>query len=298
MCLLLLINVIAFLHAYKFTHFDPEGGVRTPESTSFSIWQKIGLAVSGVRNPRPMGHRAPEGEYESFRLQSNKGIECWRIRTEQAKGTVALFHGYGGEKSSMLDKAVVFRELGYDVLLVDFMGSGGSEGNQTTIGYKEAEQVKTVYEYLVSEGEQKIILFGTSMGAVAIMKALHDHALPVSSVILECPFGTMLETVKARFALLNIPDFPMAHLLVFWGGVQNGFNAFAHNPVRYAEKIHCPVLLLYGRKDQKVSQRETEAIYENIPGQKVLKMYPLAGHENYLIKYSEEWREDVQSFLD
>src|SRR5437773_2704643 len=71
-------------------------------------------------------------------------IQCWSIKTDSAKGTVILFHGYGGQKSSLLGKSNEFIEQGYNTLLVDFMGSGGSEGNQTTMGYKEAEEVKNV----------------------------------------------------------------------------------------------------------------------------------------------------------
>ncbi len=54
----------------------------------------------------------------------------------------------------MLDKAEEFEKMNYKVLLVDFMGSGGSEGNQTTVGFKEADEVKTVFEYILSQGEK------------------------------------------------------------------------------------------------------------------------------------------------
>jgi uncharacterized protein len=36
---------------------------------------------------------------------------------------------------------------------------------------------------------------------------------------------------------LHIPPFPLAELIIFWGGVQHGFNAFAHNPVTYAAQV-------------------------------------------------------------
>ena len=81
----------------------------------------------------------------------------------------------------MLDKSEIFLELGYNTFLVDFMGSGGSEGNQTTIGFLEAEQVETSFNYLKNKGEKNILLFGTSMGAVAIMKAIHDFDLKPKS---------------------------------------------------------------------------------------------------------------------
>jgi hypothetical protein len=197
----------------------------------------------------------------------------------------------------MLDKSEEFFKLGYNTLLVDFMGSGGSEGNQTTLGYKEAEEVKTAYDYIVKKGEKDIYLFGTSMGAVAIMKAISDYNLKPAGIIIECPFGSMYQTVSARFKIMNIPSFPMAGLLVFWGGIENGFWAFGHNPTEYAKNISCPTLLLYGEQDKNVSRQEIDEIYSNLKGLKTLKTYKLAGHENYLLKYKDEWIKDIKDFI-
>ena len=291
------INAVAFFHAYKFTHFDASIATSTQNIAELSLGQKLGILLTGADLPRPVNRAKPHRPFETIRLQSNKEIECWWVPADSAKGTVVLFHGYGGEKASMLDKADVFRQLGYNTLLADFMGAGGSEGVQTTIGYKEAAQVATCVDYLKQRGEQHIILFGTSMGAAAILKAMNDRPLEVRALVLECPFGTMLQTVKNRFRILGVPSFPMAHLLVFWGGVQNGFNAFAHNPSDYARRIHLPTLLLYGEKDDRVTTKETAAIFAHLAGPKKLVTYPLAGHENYLTKYRAQWTTDVAQFL-
>jgi alpha-beta hydrolase superfamily lysophospholipase len=136
------------------------------------------------------------------------------------------------------------------------------------------------------------------MGAVAIMKSINDHSLKPKGVILECPFGTMSQTVSARFNNMGIPSFPMANLLVFWGGVQNGFWAPSHNPTEYAKKIKCPTLLLYGAKDDKVSRSEIDEIFSNLNGEKELKVYTNAEHESYLDKYKQEWTLDIEQFLD
>lgn len=291
-------NIIAFIHAYKLTHFTIASAVKTESPDKLSPFKKFTTLLTGVSNPKPLNNNVPRQAYETIYLQSNKQIECWLINKDTAKGTVIIFHGYGGHKSSMLDKADKFLASGYNTLLVDFMGSGGSEGNQTTIGFMEADQVYTAWQYLVNKGEQNIILFGTSMGAVAIMKAIHDYAIQPQAIILECPFGTMYRTVAARFHNMNLPAFPMAHLLVFWGGVQNKFWAFAHEPVVYAKKINSPVLLMYGEKDKNVSKAEIDEIYNNISAPKTLVTYPLAGHENYLIKYDSAWTNDVRHFLN
>ncbi len=290
----LVMNLVAIFHAYKFTHFDPTISDKKEQPQQLSFGEKVKTLFFGANLPRPVNHKTPLRDYETIRLKSNCEIECWHIKTEQPKGTLILFHGYGGEKSSLLDKSEIFINQGYNTLLVDFMGSGGSEGNQTTIGYQEAEQVKTCFDYLVKEGEKNIYLFGTSMGAVAIMKCINDSKIEPRGIILECPFGTMHQTVCARFNSMNVPTFPMANLLMFWGGIENGFWAFGHNPIDYAKEIECPTLLLYGAKDVKVSRSEIDEIFANLKGEKELIIYPEAGHENYLNK----WTEDVSRFLN
>lgn len=293
-------NVVAAFHAYKFTHFAAGARKKTSSPEKLSLGDKLGAMVFGISNPRPVNDKAPTQPYETIRLKSNKKIECWYIRCNDsvpAKGTVAIFHGYSGEKSSMLDKSDEFLRMGYNTLLVDLMGSGGSEGDQTTLGYMEAAQVRTAYEYLQQRGEQHIYLFGTSMGAAAILRAASIYDMRPASLILECPFGSMYKTTSARFRIMGIPPLPMAGLLVFWGGVLNGFNAMGHNPSTYAANVHSPTLLLYGACDLNVSREETDQIFAGLKGPKTLQIYPTAGHENYLIKYHDDWVRDVAAFL-
>lgn len=293
----LLMNVIAFVHAYKFTHFSDSFSEKTKSPENLSVVEKIQTLVFGVNNPKPKSKKNPTQQFDVVKLKSNKEIECWFIKNQKPKGTVILYHGYGAEKSSMLDKSDAFQKMGFNTLLVDFMGSGNSEGNQTTIGFKEAEQVKTTFDYLTEKGERNIYLFGTSMGAVSIMKCINDHKIKPKGIIIECPFGTMYQTICARFTKMHAPSFPMAGILLFWGGIQNGFNGFNHNPAEYAQKINCPTLLLYGEKDKSVSRKEIDEIFKNLKGRKELKIYQGTGHENYLIKNRNEWIKNCSDFL-
>ena len=159
---------------------------------------KLKTILLGVSNPRPVNRRKPAEPFETVQLQSSVRIEGWYIKAANAKGTVIIFHGYGGEKSSMLEKSDEFLSLGYNTLLMDFMGSGGSEGNATTIGYKEAQDVKAAYDYIASKGEENIFLFGTSLGAAAVLKSLHDYPLHPKAILIECPFGSLYRAAGAR----------------------------------------------------------------------------------------------------
>ncbi len=301
--LFVLMNVVAFFHAYKFTHFSRDA-VKTKNPEHLSVGQKIKTLMFGVSNPRPANKATPSHFYKSVMLQSNKQIACWYIpagrdgvdTSSSALGTVILFHGYSGERSTMLDKADEFLKMGYNTLVVDFMGSGGSEGDKTTVGYAEAEEVKTAYDHIAQQGNN-VLLFGTSMGAAAILKAMNDYHLSPKAVILECPFGSLYETVCARFRLMHVPTVPMASLLVFWGGAQSGFWGFGYKPSDYAKSITCNTLLIYGEQDKNVSRAETDKIYSNLAGPKQLKLIKNAGHENYLLHNRVEWVESVETFL-
>jgi len=135
-------NVVAIFQSHKFTHFVDTQTEKTKTPSKLTTGQKISALVFGINNPRPTNHEIPSTDFTTVNLSSNKKIECWSIKTTNPKGTVILFHAFGGQKSSMLHKAEVFRAQGFNTFLVDFMGSGGSEGSQTTIGFMEAEQVK------------------------------------------------------------------------------------------------------------------------------------------------------------
>lgn len=290
-------NIIAYFHASKFTHFTNTNSERTLSPTELGTVEKLKTLFFGVNNPRPKNEIYPITKYETILLKGEKQTEGWLIKKDSAKGTVIICHGYSGCKSKMLAQSEAFNKMGYNTFLIDFMGSGGSDGNQTTIGFYEANQVKDAINFIRKKGEKNVILYGTSMGSAAIMKMESDCHLNPSAIIIECPFGTMLETVKARFKIMQVPSFPMAYLLMFWGGFQNDFNAFKHNPSDYAKNINCPTLLLYGALDAKVSRKEIDTIYKNLAGKKVLKIYENVGHENYLEKNKVEWSSDIEQFL-
>jgi dipeptidyl aminopeptidase/acylaminoacyl peptidase len=295
--LFVLVNIFAGFHAYKFTHFSDTDAPRT-DPQRLGIAGKLRTIVFGVDNPRPVNKSRPVLPYETVQLKSNGRIEGWYMQTPGAKGTVALFHGYSGEKSAMLPRAYQLMSLGYNTLVVDMMGSGGSEGNQTTIGYKEAMDVKAAYDYLAARKEKNIYLLGTSLGAAAVLKALHDHPLRPRAIILECPFATLYDAACARFNAVGVPGFPLAGFLIFWGGVENGFWAFSHRPVDFAKAVKTPALYFYGEKDERVTRAETDAVYGALAGHKKLVVFPEAGHTNYLRRYRNEWTAAVKVFLE
>jgi uncharacterized protein len=136
---------------------------------------------------------------------------------------VILFRGYGGDKSGTISEARAFLEMGLAVLLVDFRGSGASSESYTTVGFIEAEDVAASVGYARQQlHHSKVILYGQSMGAAAVLRAIDACGVRPDAVIAEAVFESMLHTVQHRFEAMGVPSLPSAELLVFWGGMQNG----------------------------------------------------------------------------
>jgi len=286
---------MVFNHAYKFTHFSESGEKIRPENLSFL--QKIKVVFLGIDNPRPANDKRPTSDFETIIIPSHELLEAWLIPNEKNNGLVLLFHGYSGSKSGHIDYSNEFQKLGFSTLLVDFQGCGGSTGNKTTIGIEESRDVKESFDYIKDRfPEEEIILFGSSMGAASILKAISDYGISPDKVILECPFGTMKATMKKRFQAMGLPSFPAAEILLLYGGAINGFNGFKHNPRDYAKELLVPTLLLHGGDDKRVLVPEVTEIYNNIKGEKELKILEGCGHEVYLNCASKEWKRTVASF--
>jgi alpha-beta hydrolase superfamily lysophospholipase len=264
--LFFLLNTIAAFHAYRFTHFyeGVDHSNLKPETMSWS--DKLGFIFFGTKYPKSINERVPSMPHYvvDLRTKDKLKLEGWYCKKDSSKGVVALFHGHGSSKSRVLEEAEYFYSLGFSVFLLDFRAHGSSDGNICTIGYNEAEDIKLTFDFLRKSGEKNIILWGRSLGAATITRAVSEYNINPEKIILEMSFGSLQDAVKARIRLTRIPEQPLAALLTFWGGVQQGFWAFTHNPCDYVTKITCPVLLQHGSKDARVSFAETKCIYDHL----------------------------------
>ena len=199
---------------------------------------------------------------------------------------MALFHSYTSSKSHLTYEAGYFRHLGYNVLLVDQAGNGNSAGFRTTVGYREADDVVAAVRYLRTQRPtDSLILYCVSMGAVAILRAEAEPGVHPTANILECPYGNMCQTAYNRFASMHVPGFPMADLLVFWGGVQNDFWAYGLKSEHYATQIYTRTLLLWSIADPRVTHAETDTIFVHLAGPKARHNFSGVGHEPYWKRY-------------
>lgn len=296
----LLINISAAFYASKLTRYYTDLP-KDYSNSSGNIFSKSWKLFTGPRYPRPLIGEVPVFPYDTVSLFADNytRINAWYGKTDSAsKGTVILFHGITVTKSSVIDEANEFRFQGYNVFMVDFRGHGESAGNTTTIGYREAEEVKLAFDFISKKGEKKIILYGSSMGAVAITRAVSVYELKPAGVILEMPFLSLQSYLKAKAGQIGFPKQPFAFFTTFWIGLEKGFGGFRHQTTRYVKDLKCPVLLQWGTMDNFVSERDINKIYAAIASaDKKLVIYEGAQHESFARFNTAKWRTETEVFL-
>jgi uncharacterized protein len=295
-----LINISAAIYAYRLTRFYDDPALRNP-SSSGNILTKTWKLFTGPKQPRAIITEHPVFAYDTVTMKTSSGlnIEAWYGRADStAKGTVILFHGIMNTKGNLLDEAYEFRYWGFNVMLVDFRAHGNSQGSSTTIGISEGEEVKLAMEHVAGRGEKNIFLFGVSLGAVAIARAINEYGLQPAGIILEMPFLSLQTYLKGRARLLGFPAQPFAMLTTFWIGLERGYNGYRHKTTRYAKNVGCPVLMQCGALDKFVLLSESEKIYNAIVAtDKKLVVYEKAQHESFLRHDEQKWRTETEHFL-
>jgi len=303
--LFLLFNIMIALQAYQATRFY-EAGPQKKHLQDMTLGEKLSAAFLGVKVHRTIVVDSLNLLHDKISINTEDSVQlsCWYINgaveyKNVAVGTVIMFHGHGSNKSAMTDEARAFNAMGYNVLMVDLRAHGESGGEVCTIGYRESRDVKAAWDYIAAKGEKNIVLWGISLGAATITKAMYDYAdIKPAKIILEEPFGTLHQAVRGTMRNNGVPAEPVSTLIAFWGSVERGFWAFGVNPEDYVKNIHCPVLLQRGADDIRVTEAETQAIYSNIASpHKTLVEYAGCGHLSLCKNRHAQWLAAITKFL-
>jgi alpha-beta hydrolase superfamily lysophospholipase len=153
--------------------------------------------------------------------------------------------------------------------------------------------VKLAYEYVK---DKHIILWGMSMGAAAILRAVPEYKLHPDKIILESSFATLTDAVKGRMRAVHLPGTPLAQMLTFWGGVEQQFWSLGFKPEVYAKQINMPALVCWGTLDTRVTREETNLIYQHLK-KKQLVIFEKSGHQSFCRNEPLKWKAAIKTFL-
>ena len=187
--------------------------------------------------------------YQPVAFPSSDGVRLtgWYVPAKDARFTVLLCHGNGGNIMHLLDSVGLFHDLRLNCFVFDYRGYGQSTGRPAEAGtYLDAQ---AAYDWLTGvKGipAQQIILLGRSLGGS--IAAHLAHRASAGGLVLESAF-----TSCGDVAAMLYPYLPVRLFTRFF---------FRYDTLAYVQGVHCPVLVMHSREDELVPFELAARLFE------------------------------------
>jgi len=247
---------------------------------------------------------APAGD----EVVASDGVKVagWWIPAASAIGpqgpTVVIVHGYGDNKSGMLQYAVFLHDR-YNLVLFDLRDGGQSTGDKTTQGITERHDLEAILDWLVrSRAPTHLAVFGQSMGGqTSINVVAHDP--PVGALILDSTHDRLATAMAARIHNAGYPLGEVGYLAIALGTwIRTGENVLSQDPIEALPALGTrPVLLLQGGSDIDVPPASADRMAAAAKAAKVdleLHVCPSATHGHIDEECPDDYGPWLNNFLE
>ncbi len=180
--------------------------------------------------------------------------------------TALVVHGYGANYKEMQPYCKFFIQKKFNVFVTENRAHGESGGECVGFGWNDRLDIAKWCQVLVAKNpENKIVLFGLSMGATAVCCATGEE-LPdnVVGAISDSAFAfgkKQIEDVLSKAKMLKLFK---GHLYSYLKRVHN-FNIELVDATGQLKKSKIPVLFVHGKQDNFVPPQNSDILYEATP---------------------------------
>ena len=207
-------------------------------------------------------------------------VSAWYYKLDNAKGTVLLSHGNGGNMAHRNPLYYALLEQGYSVLAYDYEGYGRSDGSPS-IGNCCRDGL-AVYDHLAQTLEEKperIVLYGESLGGGISAQVAKEKSC--RGLILQSSFYSLPDLASTKFVYMRL--YPR---LLF---PKNSLETYK---IVSAKDFSTPVCIISGTEDRVIPVSQSEKLFKVITSKKQIFKIDGAGHndlqdEAFYKKYRE-----------
>ncbi len=227
-------------------------------------------------------------DYEIVDFQSRDGLQLkgWLIhsKTQKSRGVVVQFHGNAENMTSHFLSLAWLPKYGFDLFVFDYRGYGASEGSPTIKG-AVFDSVAAI-EYVVKKfPNQPIILVGQSLGGALLLAALHeDQSLLQQAsfqlIVLEGAFASYQQIMQEKMqeSFLLYPFQWLSYVMVS--------DVYAPKNL-IAKENGIPYLIISGDDDTVVPPHHSDALYQQIQGEKYRWSVPGGRHIDAFTRFGK-----------
>lgn len=233
----------------------------------------------------------------SFANASGTQLKGWLLPAPGPAGVV-LLHQRGGDRRSMLGRALFLQQAGYPALVFDFQANAESPGQYYTSGYLESEDARAAVEYLrAKEGVRQVGVVGFSLGGAAALLG-PKGPLAVDAMVLEAVFPTIEEALANRIRLHLAPATGWLYPLYTWQlRPRLGIGPEHLRPIERISQLRCPVLVIAGERDRHTPLEESLRLFDAAPAPKQIWVVPGARHQDFHGFAAGEYERRVLEFF-
>jgi dipeptidyl aminopeptidase/acylaminoacyl peptidase len=197
-------------------------------------------------------------EYEDVSFPSRDGLTLrgWWLGAHDDSPTIVMVHGSTRHRADpperMLGITKEFVNHDYNVLTFDMRGHGESEGQHTSAGYYERNDLLGAIDYAKQRGIQsKIGVIGFSMGAATSLMTAAE-CKEIDAVVADGAYADIVSIIESEFA--NRSDLPkfFIPIVLFMTKTMYDVDFTAIKPIESVKEIAAPVLIIHGGKDAMV----------------------------------------------
>ena len=211
------------------------------------------------------------------------------------------FHGY---RSSPLTDfsggSDLSFQMGHNLLLVDQRSHGKSQGSTIAFGIQERRDLLVWVDYARNRfgADQKIVLYGISMGgATVLMASGMDLPENVKGIIADCPYSSALEIILLVGKTMPIPQWLMKPFVILGARIFGHFNIVETDAVQAVKNAMIPILVIHGEADTFVPPEMSAVLVDANPNMVQRFTIPDAEHGISYLVNTPEYCRIVKEFM-
>jgi uncharacterized protein len=239
-----------------------------------------------------------ELSYRDVAIETEDGIRLagWLIEAENARGTVALFHGMRHNRETMLSRAALLHAAGYRCLLIDHRGHGQSGGKRISFGWYEARDVLAAARWIEEQfPAQPRFALGMSMGGAAICFA--GPQCGWNAIVLEGVYAELDAAFRRRIGSYYPGWFGQLYPAIVWITQKRmRIRMIEIRPVAAVEKLkNVPIMVISGERD--ILAPPSDSIQLQLAAQGQFAVIADACHNDICEKGGTAYRDLLLGFL-
>ena len=221
------------------------------------------------------------------------------VRILKSPKTILYLCGRGGNKTyyNYITRAKALRQLGFDVLAIDYRGYGLSSGvlpSEVQV-YEDSQAAWNYLTQVRGIAPSQIFVYGESLGGAVALDLVAKHP-EVGGAIVQSSFTKMAEVIKLKSWLWLLPiDLILTERFDSLSKVRS---LNASNKASKAISHQIPILFIHGTADDVVPVGMSQQLYDAAPEPKQLLLVPGAGHYRIYQPGSDSYLKAIQKFIE